>query len=141
MPKRGSSHLRSVPLIAHDPSESNASRLQRLQLGGASSAALLPSAPFQPRSGGQGGGSQTPQPAAAIPNRPDAPVVRNLVRGSVAEAETALRELGADALVTELVQEGFARSGVAPVASLTNTWYYFHHLAYEEVSPSPRCSR
>lgn len=54
----------------------------------------------------------------------------------MAKPKLAIREIGADALVTELVQDRVARSGVVPAASLTNTWHYFHHLAYERVSPS-----
>ena len=73
---------------------------------------------------------------AAIPNRPDAPVVRNLHRGSVAAAVASLDLHGADALVQDLVRDRTAATSVAPGKSHIKRWIEFHGMVYP-TPPAP----
>ena len=63
------------------------------------------------------------------------PVVRNVRRGSAAEALQVFRELGAGALVEELLADRIAKSGVASAASLLNTWRHFHVTVFAAEQP------
>ena len=67
---------------------------------------------------------------AQIPTRSDAPVVRNLRRGAAADAALAVTTLGMSALITALVNDRVARSGIRPSASLVKSWVSFHTLAF-----------
>ena len=64
------------------------------------------------------------------------PQVRNVRRGSVADALRAFRELGAEALVEELLADRIAKSGVGPAASLLNTWTHFHVTVFADEQPA-----
>ena len=49
---------------------------------------------------------------AVAPSRSDVRLVRNLKRGSASEATASFRQLGAGALIDELVHDRMAQSGV-----------------------------
>ena len=68
--------------------------------------------------------------------RHDTPVVRNLRRGSSADASYALRDLGAEVIVGDLIQDRHARSTVAAQASWLKTWQRFHTLAFSGSIPA-----
>jgi len=99
MPPRRSAHLRNVMVGPSDVHESMASRRQRLypvapRLVDDDDAPLWPPAPtVSTRT------SPYTRTAADLVRRPDMPTVRNVRRGSAAEALRAFRELGAEALV------------------------------------------
>ena len=63
-----------------------------------------------------------------------APVVRKVRRGSAFDAALALQQLGSEAIVEELMLDRVARTGVAPAASMLNTWQKFHDLAFQHAS-------
>ena len=94
-----------------------------------------PPAPSMP-SGTTGAGVPPPTTMATIPNRSDAPVVRNLRRGSVAAAVAGLDLHGADALVQDLVRDRTARTSVAPGNTHIKRWIEFHGLAFP-TPPTP----
>ena len=62
-------------------------------------------------------------------------MVRNVRSESLVNVALALQHEGAEALVEELLQDRVARSGVAPAASLLNTWRAFHDLTFNQASP------
>ena len=62
-------------------------------------------------------------------------MVRNVRRGSSAEALQAFLDVRAEALVEELFQDRIAKSGIASAASLINTWTHFHHTAFASEDP------
>ena len=82
------------------------------------------------------------RPAGAEPSRPrasslkaivhapctrsDVPVVRNLRRGSAADAVASLHRLGAAALEADLHKDKVAKTSVAPAESVWKTWQGFH---------------
>ena len=69
--------------------------------------------------------------AKEIITRPDAPMIRNLRRGSVTEALEALQGQGLDALVAELLQDRSARTAASSNRSLLKTWGIFHDEAFK----------
>ena len=68
-------------------------------------------------------------------NRPDAPKLRNLKRGSAVDAIAAVQLNGAASIIDELMQDRLARTGVGPAASLLATWHNFHAIAFQRASP------
>ena len=62
--------------------------------------------------------------------RADAPVVRHVRRGTMAEAVAALANFGSVALVESLLQDRYARSASSTVKTLVTTWEYFHDQAF-----------
>ena len=67
--------------------------------------------------------------------RGDAPVLRNLRRGSFNEAAAVLAHGGTGPLLDDLLLDRHARSSVASKASWINTWRRFHDLAFADSSP------
>ena len=74
--------------------------------------------------------------ADAVPNRRDAPVVRNLQRGSATAAIASLDLHGADALVQDLIRDRMAKTSIAPGNSHLKLWARFHSIVYP-TQPSP----
>ena len=70
-----------------------------------------------------------------IPIRNDTNAVRNLRRGSIEDAISALDQLGLDALTQYLLKDRVAASGVAVNCSLLKTWHTLHESAYRLISP------
>ena len=63
--------------------------------------------------------------------RSDAPIIRNVRRGSASEAISSFRLEGEPALVDELIRDRSANSSQAPAASMVSTWHRFHHEALD----------
>ena len=126
MPPRRSAQRKNLPMLIGDPCESIESRLKRLRPDLSQNTSVAPTTP----------GTQVPRAStpivAQIPARSDAPVARNLRRGSAADAAAALGTVGSAALVAALVTDRVARSGAASSASLINTWTAFHALAFHD---------
>ena len=59
--------------------------------------------------------------------RSDAPAVRNLVRGTTADALNALRALGMEALANALNADRYATSSADSNRSHLKTWSLFHY--------------
>ena len=134
MPKRGKAQHNS-DFCPRSGLETIEARRRRLCPSAGPTPTPRPPAPAMP-SGRTGAGAPQPPTAAAIPNRPDAPVVRNLHRGSVAAAVAGLELHGADALVQDLVRDRTARTSVAPGNTHLKRWIEFHGLAYP-TPPAP----
>ena len=134
MPKRGraSHHTGVCPGSGLETIES-----MRRRLCPSAGPTLPPRPPAPPMpSGTTGVGVPTSSSVAAVPNRRDAPVVRNLHRGS-ANAAIASHELhGADALVQDLVRDRVAKTSIAPGNSHLKLWAHFHSIVYP-TQPSP----
>ena len=135
MPPRSSNHLKFVPLQHPSVMESMEAKLKRLrpsppevESSAPATAARVPDGtPAQSTSAFT---VQTPQKS----NRSDAPVIRNVRRGSAAEAISAFRSEGEPALVDELIRDRNASSSQAPAAALLSTWHRFHHAALDSAS-------
>ena len=69
--------------------------------------------------------------------RSDAPVIRNVRRGSATEAISSYHSAGESALVEELIQDRIAKSSYASAASLLGTWHRFHHEAFDTPAATP----
>lgn len=108
--------------------ESIESRTKRLSPGGTSGSAEVAPAPALEQSCSE---ASAKAPAVA-PSRSDVQLVRNLKRGSASEATASFRQLGAGALIDELVHDRMAQSGVASASSLLSTLQYFHKLPFED---------
>jgi hypothetical protein len=130
MPPRRSSCRKSLPLLVGDPYESIESRLKRLRPDDTQIPSAVPATcgTSVPR-------ASTPA-KAAIPSRSDAPVVRNLRRGTVADAAAAVASIGMTVLVAALVADRVAPSGIGSSASLLKTWTSFHTLAFADAGVS-----
>ena len=132
MPPRSSKHLKYVPLQLHSVTESMEAKLKRLRPSPpeeespapASAASVPDGTPAQSTSAYT---NKTPHTA----NRSDAPVIRNVRRGSAAEAISSFRSEGEPALVDELIRDRNANSSQAPSAALLSTWHRFHHAALD----------
>ena len=61
-------------------------------------------------------------------------MIRNVQRGSASDAALALQQLGSEAIVEELLLDRVARTGVAPAASMLNTWHKLHDLAFQHAT-------
>ena len=136
MPPRRRSHLRTMVI---GPSGVDATSATQPVADNGGGAPLVPPAALAPRPAATSSPDVRPTPysrtAADIVRRPDMPVVRNVRRGSAAEALQAFRELGAEALVEELLADRIAKSGVASAASLLNTWRHFHVTVFAAEQP------
>ena len=87
-------------------------------------------------SGGNSSSLKTPAPSHCI--RSDAPVVRNLRRGSAAEAVASLHRLGAAALEADLRQDKVAKTSAAPALSVWKTSQGYRYDVFgEEIDPLP----
>ena len=93
-----------------------------------------PPAPPMP-SGTTGAGIPASSSVAAVPTRRDAPVVRNLQRGSVPATVASLELYGADALMQDLVRDKDAKSCIAPGNSHLKLWAHFHGIVYPTQPP------
>ena len=89
-----------------------------------------PAQSYQPDAAVHVRGGPYSRAAARIVTRSDAPVVRNLRRGTTADALAALRDAGITALIEDLLQERYARSAATLSASLLKTGAYFHEEAF-----------
>jgi len=78
--------------------------------------------------------------AKALGNRADAPVVRNLRRGTIADALAALRDAGVTALVEDLLKDRYAQSAEASNASLLTTWAPSYAEAFRRNVDDATCS-
>jgi hypothetical protein len=133
MPPR-SSHRRGLPLSLSASSESIEDRIKRLRPNPAGEGLGLSEAPLTARGSSSSGAAASTGTAASY-LRGDAPVVRNVRRGSAAGALDALADVGVHSLVQDLVQDRSARSSVAAVASWLHTWQKFHTAAFSHISP------
>ena len=131
MPPR-SRYNGATPITIGDPTESRESRIKRLRpdlvinqvaTSAAASSSILAAPP-------------PPQVAATAADRPDANVVRNLRRGSIADATDAVTTVGMESLIAELVRDRVAATGVTVNCSLVKTWHTLHTFAYRSVIPS-----
>jgi hypothetical protein len=134
MPPR-SAHRRGLPLSLSASSESIEDRIKRLR---PNPSGIEPGAAEAPQSTQ---GVSTSVSASSSGNavsylRSDAPVVRNVRRGSAVGALDALADFGVQTLVEELVQDRSARSSSAAVASWLHTWERFHGAAFSQTSPA-----
>ena len=132
MPPRGSSHLKYVPLQHHSVTESMEAKLKRLRpsLPEERSTASAADARVPDGTQAQCKSASKPQTPTSF-TRSDAPVVRNVRRGSASEAISSLRMDGEPALVDELIRDRSANSSQAPAASMISTWHRFHHEALD----------
>ena len=107
-------------MLVGDPYESIESRLKRLRPDDTqnSPAAQTTRGTPVPRA--------SPPAKAAIPVRSDAPVVRNLKRGTVTDEAAAVASIGMAAMVASLITDRVAPSGIGSSASLLKTWTSFH---------------
>ena len=152
MPPRRSSHLKNILPVPSECFESAESRRKRLRPDSAITAAaptsVIPtvdaewvwgrvptSSPLTTNAVADITMKSNAHVAKSIITRSDAPVVRNLRRGSVTEALEALRGQGLETLVTELLQDRNARSSVASNRSLLKTWSLFHDEAFRDADP------
>lgn len=143
MPPRRKANLRGLPLNLASTTESMASRIKRLRLGGEATLSEQ-SLELTQSMGGAGATTLTWAKWATAPRcdlqalfttgniitRPDAPIVKNLRRGSVEDVAAGLRMLGAETLVDELLRDRTALAGAASVASCTTTWRKIHELFF-----------
>ena len=58
-------------------------------------------------------------------------------RGSKAKAAAAIRNSDPEVLVRELIDDRYAASGAASVASLVRGWENFHRLAHRHLDDPP----
>ena len=135
MPPRRSAYLKGVPLTLASTAESIESRVKRLRPCSTSDGGP-PS--VDARVGTQSGVASSSAGGQALTTeglRRDAPVVRNVRRGSFNEAASALASNGAEQILDELFVDRHARSSVAAKASWINTWRRFHSLAFAASDP------
>ena len=139
MPPRGSNHLKYVPFQLHSVTESMEAKVKRLR----------PS-PLEERSAALAASASVPDgtqafcksvskpPTPSTFTRSDAPVVRNVRRGSASEAISSFHSAGETALVDDLIKDRIAKSSYASAASLLSTWHRFHHEAFDTPAAPPR---
>ena len=135
MPPRRASHLKGAPLTLASTAESIEARIKRLRPsspvdGGPPNDVARAGTQLGVASASAGGQAQVTEGL-----RPDAPVVRNLRRGSFLAAAEALSVGGSEPLLEELLVDRHARSSIAAKASWINTWRRFHALAFPGPSP------
>ena len=132
MPPRRSSHLKHVPLQHASVTESMEAKLKRLRLTVAEERSEAPAAsPCGPDGTQAASGSATKPPVQNTFTRSDAPVIRNVRRGSATESISSYHSAGESALVEELIQDRAAKSSYASATSLLGTWHRFHHEAFD----------
>ena len=86
--------------------------------------------------GTQAASSSNHRPVTSTFTRSDAPVIRNVRRGSATDALSSLHEIGESALVDELLQDRTAKSGIASAGSLLSTWHRFHQETFGSCIPT-----
>ena len=132
MPPRSSSHLKFVPLQLHSVTESMEAKLKRLRPSPPEERSTAPAAAASVPDGTPAQcKSATINKKPCTTNRSDAPVIRNVRRGSASEAISSFRLEGEPALVDELIRDRTANSSQAPAASMVSTWHRFHHEALD----------
>ncbi len=136
MPPRRSSHLKGLPLTLASTTESVESRIKRLRPsvssnGGTPNDVTCVGTPIP----GVASASAGVQVATTQGLRHDAPAVRNVRRGSFADASAELARLGVGPMVDDLVRDRHARSSIAACTSWLNTWRRFHDLAFRGYVP------
>ena len=118
MPKRGRAQ-HHIGVCPGSGLETMQSLRQRLCPSAGPAPPPRPLAPSMP-SGTNGASVPASSSVAALLNRRDAPVVRNLHRGSVAAAVAGLELHGADALVQDLVRDRVAKTSIAQATRTSN---------------------
>jgi hypothetical protein len=136
MPPRRPAFLKGVPLTLASTAESVESRVKRLR-----PPVIFDEGPpnVVARVGTQSGVASSSAGGQVNPTeglRSDAPVVRNVRRGSYLDAVNALESGGAERVLVSLLDDRHARSSVASKASLLNTWRRFHALAFGDNVPA-----
>ena len=83
--------------------------------------------------------STWPDNRVSLPARPraDAPCVRNLVRGTTADALAALKLLGVEQIIADLENGRYAASSANSHKSHVKTWSMFHTEMFQGVDPMP----
>ena len=127
MPPRRSACRTGTPILGSDPYESIESRLKRLRPDDTQTHTAVPAT-----TRGTPVPRASPPIQASIPARSDAPVVRNLRRGAIADAAAAVASIGMAALVANLISDRVAPSAVGSSTSLLRTWTAFHSLAFAD---------
>ena len=130
-PKR-SSHLKHIPMQHPSVLESMDAKLKRWRHSPPEDGSTAPAASASVPDGTRAfckSASKPPMPSTIT--RSDAPVVRNVRRGSVSEAISSLHSAGEPALVDDLIRDRTARSSYASAASLLNTRHRFHQEAFD----------
>ena len=69
--------------------------------------------------------------------RADAPRVRNLVRGTTADALAARKSLGIEQIIDDLDSDRYAASSASSNKSHVKTWSLFHFEVFRGVNPIP----
>ena len=69
--------------------------------------------------------------------RADAPCVRNLVRGTTADALAALKSLGIEQIIADLENDRYAASSANSNKSHVKTWSLFHFEVFRGANPIP----
>ena len=132
MPPRRSSHLKHIPMQHPSVMESMEAKLKRLRPSPPEERSTAPAASASVPDGTRAfckSASKPPTPSTFT--RSDAPVVRNVRRGSASEAISSLHSAGETALVDDLIRDRTAKSSYASAASLLSTWHRFHHEAFD----------
>ena len=123
MPPRRPPARKGLPLTFAAHTESIEARIKRLR---PNSNGLDDPVDFGARVGTPVAGVASLASSSAAPStehlRGDAPVVRNLHRGSFSTAAAALAQVGAGVIVDELLADRHAKSSVAATISWMNTW-------------------
>ena len=137
-PKR-SSHLKHIPMQHPSVLESMEAKLKRWRPSPPEEGSSAPAAAASVPDGTQAfckSAAKPPTPSTFT--RSDAPVVRNVRRGSVSEAISSLHSAGETALVNDLFRYRTAMSSYASRTSLISTWHRFHHEAFDTTTMPPR---
>jgi hypothetical protein len=136
MPPRRPPHRKGLPLTFPAHSESIEARIKRLRPNSDGPVDLLDCGARVGTSVlGVASSSSSSTTANAQQVRRDAPVVRNLHRGSFSTAADALAQVGAGVILDELLADRHAKSSVAATVSWVNTWRRFHVLAFSGCVP------
>ena len=138
MPKRARAVPKLAVLTGADPFESMESRRRRLAPPSTPPAAQHAQARVGTRTAPSTSTLPSPMPTTGRPpTRTDAPVLHTTRRGSRAKAAAAVRSADPEALVQALIDDRYAASGSASVASLVRGWERFHHLAHQHLHDPP----
>jgi hypothetical protein len=136
MPPRRAAHFRGLPLTLASTAESVEARVKRLRPqdhvndSPPAVAACVGTSPWEVASSAAG-----VQAGSTEGVRADAPIVRNVRRGSFLMAADSLATNGAGTLIDELVRDRHARSSTASINSWLSTWSRFHRLAFGDCVP------
>jgi hypothetical protein len=122
MPPRRASHLKGLPLTFASAAESLEAKVKRLRPAVSSDASTPDDVARVGTPCGVASSSAGLQAISTIGLRRDAPVVRNVRRGSFVDAAEALTVAGAGQLIDDLVLDRHARSSTASITSWLNTW-------------------